>query len=46
MHIKYGCIKCDDYYVIKIASGFYENHRLNLPNFKGNAHHSHGFRYV
>jgi ornithine cyclodeaminase/alanine dehydrogenase-like protein (mu-crystallin family) len=27
MHIKYGCIKGDDDYVIKIASGFYENYR-------------------
>lgn len=25
MHIKYGFIVGDDYYVVKIASGFYEN---------------------
>ncbi len=35
MHIKYGCILGDDYYVIKIASGFYENYKLNLPNYNG-----------
>ena len=34
-HIKYGCIKGDEYYVIKIASGFYENYKLNLPNGNG-----------
>jgi len=30
-HIKYGYIKDDDYYVIKIASGFYQNIELDLP---------------
>ena len=35
VHIKYGCIKGDDYYIIKIASGFYENHKSDLPNFDG-----------
>ena len=35
MHIKYGCIIGAEYYVIKIASGFYENYKLNLPNFDG-----------
>lgn len=35
MHIKYGCILGDDYYVIKIASGFYENYKLNLPSCNG-----------
>lgn len=35
VHIKYGCIVGDDYYVIKIASGFYENPRLDLPSFSG-----------
>ena len=25
VHIKYGYLRDDDYYVIKIASGFYEN---------------------
>lgn len=34
-HIKYGYIKGDDYYVIKIASGFYENVQLNLPSSSG-----------
>ena len=31
VHIKYGYINKDDVYVIKIASGFYENRRENLP---------------
>lgn len=31
VHIKYGYIKNDEYYVIKIASGFYENYKINLP---------------
>ncbi len=35
MHIKYGYIKNDPYYVIKIASGFYENHKVGLPNNNG-----------
>ena len=35
VHIKYGCIVGDDYYVIKIASGFYENPKLDLPSFSG-----------
>lgn len=35
MHIKYGCIKGDDYYVIKVASGFYENYKQDLPNYDG-----------
>lgn len=35
LHIKYGCIKGDDYYVVKIASGFYENYKLGLPNNDG-----------
>lgn len=34
-HIKYGYIKNDDYYVIKIASGFYENYKINLPTNSG-----------
>ena len=34
VHIKYGYIKGDDYYVIKIASGFYRDERpgISLPN--------------
>ncbi len=35
VHIKYGYIKNDDYYVIKIASGFYENYKINLPTNSG-----------
>ena len=31
VHIKYGYMNKDDVYVIKIASGFYENRRENLP---------------
>lgn len=30
VHIKYGYIEADDYYVIKIASGFYENPSAGL----------------
>lgn len=35
VHIKYGYIKADDYYVIKIASGFYENPKLGLASSQG-----------
>lgn len=35
VHIKYGCIKNDDYFVIKVASGFYENQKKGLPNSQG-----------
>ena len=35
VHIKYGYIKGDDYYVIKIASGFYGNAALGLPSGNG-----------
>jgi ornithine cyclodeaminase len=35
VHIKYGYLVGDDYYVIKIASGFYENPKLNLPSSNG-----------
>jgi len=31
VHIKYGYINGDDYYVIKIASGFYGNKALGIP---------------
>jgi len=34
-HIKYGYIKHDDYYVIKIASGFYDNPKVGLPASSG-----------
>ncbi len=35
VHIKYGYIIGDEYYVIKIASGFLENIKLNLPTGLG-----------
>ncbi len=35
VHIKYGYISKDKYYVIKIASGFWENHRYEIPNGQG-----------
>ncbi len=35
VHIKYGYILNNDYYVIKVASGFYENVKLGLPNCSG-----------
>ena len=35
VHIKYGYLKDDDYYVIKIASGFYENNKIGLPTGNG-----------
>jgi len=34
-HIKYGYIKGDDHYVVKIASGFYDNPKLGLPTSSG-----------
>jgi ornithine cyclodeaminase len=35
VHIKYGYIKNEDYYVIKVASGFYDNRDLGLPSSNG-----------
>jgi len=35
VHIKYGYLKKDEYYVIKIASGFYDNPKLGLPSGNG-----------
>ena len=35
VHIKYGYIEAQPYYVIKIASGFYENPALGLPSSDG-----------
>jgi ornithine cyclodeaminase len=35
VHIKYGYIKGDDFYVIKVASGFYQNPRIGLPSGDG-----------
>lgn len=35
VHIKYGYIQDDDYYVVKIASGHYENPQIGLPSSNG-----------
>ena len=35
LHIKYGYIKDENFSVIKIASGFYENSKLGLPTGDG-----------
>ena len=35
VHIKYGYLKSDDYYVIKIASGFFDNPKRGLPTSNG-----------
>ena len=35
VHIKYGFIRGDDVYVIKVASGFYRNAELGLPSSNG-----------
>ena len=35
VHIKYGYLQDDAFYVIKIASGFYENAQLGLPSSNG-----------
>jgi len=35
VHIKYGFIKGDDYFVIKVASGFYGNLDLGIPPYDG-----------
>lgn len=34
-HIKYGYIKEDEYFVIKVASGFYDNPKLGLSSSQG-----------
>ncbi|PWI48491.1 ornithine cyclodeaminase family protein [Candidatus Heimdallarchaeota archaeon B3_Heim] len=34
-HIKYGFIKNDEYYVVKIAQGFYNNPKVGLPSTNG-----------
>ncbi len=34
-HIKYGYIKNDDYFVIKVAAGFYDNPKVGLPTTFG-----------
>lgn len=35
VHLKYGYIVNDDFYVIKIASGFYENVKLGISSLNG-----------
>ena len=35
VHIKYGYIKDDDFYIIKVASGFYDNPKNGLPSSNG-----------
>ena len=35
VHLKYGYIKNDDIYVVKIASGFYNNHELGISSSDG-----------
>ena len=35
VHIKYGYITGDEFYVIKIASGFWNNEHLGIPNGQG-----------
>ena len=35
VHIKYGCLKQGSHYVVKIASGFYENPKLGLASCQG-----------
>ncbi len=35
VHIKYGYLQDDDYYVVKIASGFYGNPQFGLPSSNG-----------
>jgi ornithine cyclodeaminase len=34
-HIKYGYIKNDDFFVVKVASGFYENAKLDISSSQG-----------
>jgi ornithine cyclodeaminase len=35
VHIKYGYIEGDEYYVLKVASGFYDNPKLGLSSSNG-----------
>lgn len=35
VHIKYGCLKQGTHYVVKIASGFYDNPKLGLASCQG-----------
>jgi len=34
-HIKYGCVPGDEYFVVKVATGFYRNPDLGLPSSNG-----------
>jgi ornithine cyclodeaminase len=38
VHIKYGYIKDDKYFVIKVASGFYDNPKIGLSSSNGLMH--------
>ncbi len=35
VHIKYGCLKQGSHYVVKIASGFYDNPKMGLASCQG-----------
>ena len=35
VHIKYGYVRGGEYYVVKVASGFYDNAALGLPSSNG-----------
>jgi len=35
VHIKYGFVRKDEFYVIKVASGFYDNPAVGLPSSNG-----------
>lgn len=35
LHIKYGAVRGDDVFVVKLATGFFDNPKLGLPPFSG-----------
>ena len=35
LHIKYGAVRGDDFCVVKLATGFFDNPKLGLPPFSG-----------
>ncbi|MEW6633115.1 MAG: ornithine cyclodeaminase family protein [Pseudomonadota bacterium] len=35
LHIKYGAVRGDDVFVVKLATGFFNNPKLGLPPFSG-----------
>lgn len=35
VHVKYGYIQDDEVYIVKVASSFYDNPKLNLPSSNG-----------